>query len=733
MSAEPTEAEPHSPWQRFLAIASLLVGLAVIPVTHATPAVANGGCAPEAAALNGDGAYLIDTPGKLVSISGPSLSANATFLQTVDLDLTSCGNWPGIGGGWDGNNPNNPFTGTYDGGGRAITNLTINWTTGQGAGWGLFRSASGATFRNLTLSSVTISTTSHSEFNVVGSLIGLASNVTISAVTVSAASIAATNNLGGLLGSVIAPATLSGITVHATVTGAWGSSNNAGGLIGAIPAVSASVAITNVNATGTVSGYNGAGGLIGSISASIDLTNSFATGNVTGHASLGGLIGGLVGTQIGASSPFNISHSYATGNVTGTHDVGGLIGAHEAYRPGTLHNLYARGSVTGSERVGGLVGWLRQSSSVTNAYSTGVVTRSGGGAHPIGGLIGLLESNASLSATFWDTSTSGQALGVGSGATVGAAGVTTSALQSLSTFVDAGWSIARGDQNLTTIWGLCDGASYPYLSWQTQRASWTPPATPCESDNDNDSDHDSDSNTNPGSDIPPPPLVNSSTPSTAPSPTPSTTAPVVTSPPASTVPSPRPVTNGGDLPVLVPGASQVLIDGRPETVNVFVDNATDLVLSGDGFQLRLAARCTRECPITTDADGREVLTLERQGSTRLDGTGFKANTPISVWLFSEPTLLGELTVNSSGGFSGLLPLGDIAEGAHTLQVNGTSVDGKPRTANIGVHVIPQQAPTPGDGGTLPATGSDTIPIALTAVVLLGLGLVAVTRRRHITR
>jgi hypothetical protein len=148
------------------------------------------------------------------------LSANATFIQTADLDLTSCGSWPGIGGGWDGHDATNPFTGTYDGGGRSITNLTINWTTGQGAGWGLFRTASGATFQNLTLSNVTISTTSHEEFNVVGSLVGLASNVTISAVTVSANSIAATNNLGCLVGIVTAPATLSGITGNATITGA---------------------------------------------------------------------------------------------------------------------------------------------------------------------------------------------------------------------------------------------------------------------------------------------------------------------------------------------------------------------------------------------------------------------------------------------------------------------------------------------------------------------------------
>jgi LPXTG-motif cell wall-anchored protein len=100
-----------------------------------------------------------------------------------------------------------------------------------------------------------------------------------------------------------------------------------------------------------------------------------------------------------------------------------------------------------------------------------------------------------------------------------------------------------------------------------------------------------------------------------------------------------------------------------------------------------------------------------------------AGTPVYVWLFSEPTFLGELTVNADGTFTGTVPLGDIAPGEHTLQVNGTSFDGKPRTANLGVLVNPVAAPV------LPSTGSDPAALWVLAASLLALGLVLTTRRR----
>jgi LPXTG-motif cell wall-anchored protein len=182
--------------------------------------------------------------------------------------------------------------------------------------------------------------------------------------------------------------------------------------------------------------------------------------------------------------------------------------------------------------------------------------------------------------------------------------------------------------------------------------------------------------------------------------------------------------DGGALPTLQPGASQVLDNGVPVNVEVFVDNSTDLVLKGDGFELRLAGDCTDGCTIETTADGRQVLTLEERGRANVSGEGFQAGSSVYVWLFSEPRFLGELTVAADGTFTGTVPLGDIAAGEHTLQVNGTSFDGSPRTANLGVLVNPAAA-------SLPATGADLLAVWVLAAALMGLGLLLARGRRRI--
>lgn len=165
-------------------------------------------------------------------------------------------------------------------------------------------------------------------------------------------------------------------------------------------------------------------------------------------------------------------------------------------------------------------------------------------------------------------------------------------------------------------------------------------------------------------------------------------------------------------------------------VQVVVENATDLVLRGDGFELRLAGECSTECTVRTDASGRQVIELESNGAARVAGSGFLPGTPVYVWLFSTPTFLGELTVNTDGSFTGFVPLFGVETGTHTLQVNGTSFDGKPRTANLGVVVTPAAVPSP---GVLPATGTNNSNMVIWGWALLAGGaLLLATRRRNHT-
>jgi hypothetical protein len=191
------------------------------------------------------------------------------------------------------------------------------------------------------------------------------------------------------------------------------------------------------------------------------------------------------------------------------------------------------------------------------------------------------------------------------------------------------------------------------------------------------------------------------------------------------VPAPVPVS--GELPRLVPGDSQVIENGAPVIVERFVEAGTDLVLRGQDFELRLAGQCSGGCTIDTGESGREVLTLERDGRANVGGEGFLPGTPVYIWLFSEPKFLGELTVNADGTFTGSVSLEGIEVGEHTLQVNGTSFDGVPRSANLGVLVSTAGVPAP-DSNHLPATGSDLLWLMTVALALISAGAISVSRR-----
>jgi hypothetical protein len=194
----------------------------------------------------------------------------------------------------------------------------------------------------------------------------------------------------------------------------------------------------------TVTGRNSVGGLVGNNQGTV--TRSYVTGNVTGRNN----VGGLVGTG-GPHSTVTRSF-YATGKVTGRSSVGGLVGANR----GTVSDSYSTGRVTGRNNVGGLVGANRgPGGTVTRSYATGNVT----GRSSVGGLVGA--NRGAVTASFWDTVTSGQAT------SAGGTGKTTAEMRNIATFT--GWDIvavATGARNPAFIWNIVGGVDYPFLSWQ---------------------------------------------------------------------------------------------------------------------------------------------------------------------------------------------------------------------------------------------------------------------------
>ena len=204
------------------------------------------------------------------------------------------------------------------------------------------------------------------------------------------------------------------------------------------------------------------GGLVAKNNGTI--SHSFATGTVTGitgdaaDAYSGphgyGKFGGLVGHNAGT-----ITTSYARVEVSGGHAVGGLVGKNA----GTLSACYARGNVSAHFiMAGGLVGEVT-GGSITACYATGRV--SSGTADSAGGLVGA-SSSISITAGYWDITSSGLMVGAGTGNLPGVEGKTTAELQTPTgyTGIYSLWNIdVDGDGGPDNVWNFGTSSEYPTL------------------------------------------------------------------------------------------------------------------------------------------------------------------------------------------------------------------------------------------------------------------------------
>jgi hypothetical protein len=219
------------------------------------------------------------------------------------------------------------------------------------------------------------------------------------------------------------------------------------GLFGEVGQEGVIKSIRVVNASVTGDGFVG-------LFAVVDLggriqNTSVVNGTVTGRAFVAGLVGANRGT---------VNGSHSTGGVNGNHVVGGLVGE-TSY--GTVSDSYSTGSVTGNSVVGGLVG-SNYRATVSNSYSTGSVS----GNNTIGGLVG--DNSGSISNSFWDIETSGQAT------SAGGTGKTTAEMKDIATFSGAGWEICAvppGATNSACTWNIANDETYPFLSWHPVSAS----------------------------------------------------------------------------------------------------------------------------------------------------------------------------------------------------------------------------------------------------------------------
>ncbi|MBU6245622.1 MAG: putative Ig domain-containing protein [Actinomycetales bacterium] len=169
--------------------------------------------------------------------------------------------------------------------------------------------------------------------------------------------------------------------------------------------------------------------------------------------------------------------------------------------------------------------------------------------------------------------------------------------------------------------------------------------------------------------------------------------------PAPTLPTLDPIANqqNGNVPQAgVPsGSSLLLVNGVPSAVTVAPNapaSPTGLVVTGDGFTMRLAGLDSQGRPLGLSSDGG-ALVLHQDRVAQVDGTGFLPNSEVRLFVFSTPRYIGSVTTDASGNFSGQVQIPmDLEVGRHTLQANGYTPDRKVRSLSLGVQVQKLRAP-----------------------------------------
>ncbi|MGH6888110.1 MAG: GLUG motif-containing protein [Rhizomicrobium sp.] len=177
-------------------------------------------------------------------------------------------------------------------------------------------------------------------------------------------------------------------------------------------------AIVDGHSAGLARGVvNQVGGLVGLNQGKI---SSSSSSDKVIEGSDSGEVGGLVGDNYGG----RIKTSFSTGQVIARNEfiaTGGFVGQNS----GIVMNCYALGSVLRGSTVGGFVGLNDTGGQIRNSYSTGKVPARSG---TVGGFAGT--ENGAAKSDYWDTTTSGTDVGVGSGLSSGVLGLTTEQFQS---------------------------------------------------------------------------------------------------------------------------------------------------------------------------------------------------------------------------------------------------------------------------------------------------------------
>lgn len=327
--------------------------------------------------------YLIksatDLAGLSAMVNGGKSYSDKCFRLETNIDLMGH-EWTPIG------NKNKPFSGTFDGNSKIITNMSISVAPSPGSGAGLFGNCSGASVSNVVLKNARITYSGESSFSA-GLICGVFSGV-VKNCRVEGNIITKSGHCGGIIGEIDGGASVSDSEVEIHCENPWGIS---GGIVGYC--FQKKLTIESCIVKGEINGGNyGFGGIAGSLNGS---NSNVLVKNCTSYVRLGKAMEGThpkVGGLVGLFSYGKAENCTVYGGISFTYDscsAGGMFS--EAYGV-TLSNLNFSGdidvTIQGSSAmqtyIGVFIAWLGDGGGTTTAAGC-TYKKSGAGNYPVVG------------------------------------------------------------------------------------------------------------------------------------------------------------------------------------------------------------------------------------------------------------------------------------------------------------------------------------------------------------
>ena len=356
----------------------------------------------------------------LNQVANGNTYSGQTITLTVDVDLNGRDLYDAIPYYTTG------FEGTFDGGGRTISNFRFTHDNHRIA---MFRTAKNATFKNVTVTDVFVDDwDNNNKKNGFAIFVGYGEgNLTFENVHISGGYIYGYNYVGGLVGEYGANdiLTLTNCSNSALI---YADHDRAGGMVGHSKG---RVYATGCSNTGEIyAGYSDAGGIAGWIEDDESyFVNCSNTGKVSTDACAGGImgyfgsksndnkmtlsgcvnegqiesrakVGGGIAGMLDTDAEHSIENNVNRGSVYGRDDAGGIVGSNIG--KGIWRNNKNYGSVRcDNDNAGGILGDVEDDQNkFYNCYNTGEIT----GKNSIGGIFGYGQN---ANHEFYDCGNSG--------------------------------------------------------------------------------------------------------------------------------------------------------------------------------------------------------------------------------------------------------------------------------------------------------------------------------------